>query len=116
MFKAKFLQASSQETFYHGSNTPVDAGTILEPSDDYEQRWGYNWWYQALERYRPKHMLAHEDAVFMCGSPNDIDAAGGGMEYLCIVEPLGRVEQHDMSWGSAIEIALETHEITDGEE
>ena len=112
-FKATLLHKKGSQAYYHGSSKHLEIGTILRPSADYEQRWGYNWWYQALERYRPKDMLSHRNSVFMCDNSNDIDAAGGGTEWVFIVVPLGKVERHDMNWGSRVEGALEEHNITD---
>jgi hypothetical protein len=67
-------------TFYHGSMEELPVGTILTPRDNYEQAWGDTDFYAALEHYRPANMLAHNQAVFMCDNPDDIDLAGGGTE------------------------------------
>lgn len=37
-------------------------------------------------------MLSHSQSVFMVGNDEDIDLAGGGTEYVFIVEPLDKVQ------------------------
>lgn len=99
---------SFSKTFFHGSHEELEVGTILRGrGSDYESDWSRTNFYAALERYRPEGMLSHKDAVFMCDNADDIDAAGGGTEWLFHVRPLGRVERHDMNWGSAISGAID---------
>jgi len=88
--------------FYHGSSIFLPVGTILVPQSNYEDNWGHTDFYHILEKYRPNHCPAHRDAVFMCESDEDIDLAGGGTEFVFIVEPLGPVSKHDLNWGSEI--------------
>lgn len=47
-------------------------------------------------------MLAHRDAVFMIGDPNEVDIAGGGTEWIFEVTPHGPVSRHDLNWSSQI--------------
>ncbi len=97
----------SQQYYYHGSSTELPVGTILEPRGDaYEADWKDTDFYETLERNRPPHMLSHKDAVFMCDNPDDVDNAGGGTEWLFTVVPLGKVEKHDLNWGSEISLLL----------
>ena len=111
--KSKLLRVTNK--YYHGSYEYMERGLILTPRDTYEQDWGQNRWYQALEYYRPKNMLSHKEAIFMCDNPNDIDSAGGGTDWVFTLEPLGRVERHDMNWMSTADLALESSDITDEE-
>ena len=60
-----------------------------------------------LEAHRPDGMIAHRDAVFMCDNDQDIDAAGGGTEYVFTLMPRGPVQRHDMNWASEISGLLE---------
>lgn len=107
----KWLE-NRQTVFYHGSNDELPVGTILTPRDNYEQNWGKTDFYEPLEKYRPLSMLSHNQSVFMCDNPDDIDAAGGGTEWLFTVEPLGVVQRHDLNWGSEISLLIsEGHDL-----
>ena len=89
--------------FYHGSSDNLTVGTILVPRDkDYESDWKDTGFYGILEKYRPVGMIAHKDAVFMCGNDDDLDCAGGGTDYVFTLQPLGPVEKHSFNWGSDI--------------
>ena len=39
----------------------------------------------------------------MCDNIDDLDAGGGGTEWVFTVKPLGIVQKHDMNWGSQID-------------
>jgi len=86
--------------FYHGSDIKLPTGFILKPrAAEYESNWGKQLWYKALEHYRPESFLAHRDSIFMVGSEEDVDFAGGGTEWLFSVIPTTkRVERHDINW------------------
>lgn len=92
--------------FYHGSSDPLPVGTVLTPRDNYEANWSNTDFYAVLEHFRPPHMLAHKNAVFMCDNPDDIDNAGGGTDWLFTVQPLGPVERHDLNWGSEVSMLV----------
>lgn len=47
-------------------------------------------------------MLAHNESVFMTDNDEDLDAAGGGTDWVFTLLPASRIERHDMSWGSEI--------------
>lgn len=96
-------EAYSEPTrYYHGSMNELPVGTILTPREDYEENWGATDFYRVLELYKPKGMLSHKEAVFMVGDTDDIDLAGGGTEYIFHVQPLGKIEKHDVNWSSEI--------------
>jgi hypothetical protein len=42
----------------------------------------------------------------MCDNDEDVDLAGGGTEYLFVVEPLGKIEKHDVNWSSEISMLI----------
>ena len=88
--------------YYHGSEVELPVGTVLQPRSDYKERWGHNDFFQALESNRPANCLPHSNAVFMCDNDEDVDAAGGGTEYLFELRPIGKVSKHDMNWSSQI--------------
>lgn len=98
---------NNSNTYYHGSMEELPIGTILTPRDNYEAAWGNTSFYAALEHYRPHHILGHRQAVFMCDNPDDVDLAGGGTEWLFTVEPQGKIERHDLNWGSEISMLID---------
>ena len=87
--------------FLHASFDELDIGTILKPRKNYEEHWKNTDFYAALEKYRPKEMLAHKEAVFMCTSAEDLDNSMGG-EFIFEVTPDTRIERHDMNWSSEV--------------
>jgi hypothetical protein len=106
------MRYTQPQTFYHGSMTKLPVGTVLTPRDDYENDWSGTDFYAALEYWRPDSMLSHSQSVFMVADEDDVDLAGGGTEWLFIVEPEGRIERHDINWGSEVSMLIgDGHEI-----
>lgn len=99
-------QDHTPKRFYHGSMVELPVGTILKPNINYEEDWSNTDFYSVLEKYRPKEMLSHKNTIFMCENDEDVDLAGGGTEYLFIVEPLGKIERHDLNWSSEISMLM----------
>ena len=93
--------------FYHGSYIKLPVGFILKPRDDYEKNWAHTDFYRPLELYRPKNMLSHNQSVFMCDNPDDVDLAGGATDWLFTVIPRGPVQRHDLNWGSEISMLID---------
>ena len=61
-------------------------------------------------------MIAHSQAVFMAGSEEDAELAGGGADWIFTVQPLGPVQKHDINWSSHIScLAEEDYEPNDPE-
>ena len=81
-------------------------GTVLKPRDDYENDWGTTDFYHVLEKYRPNDKLAHNQSVFMVSDPDDIDLAGGATDWMLAVVPMGKIERHDINWGSEISVLI----------
>lgn len=106
----------NQQLFYHGSIRKLPVGTVLVPSKDYHTYWGDMSFYIYLEMYRPKNMLAHRESVFMVDNKDDIDVAGGGTDWIFTVKPLGKVERHDINWGSEVSMLADDYEGPDKEE
>lgn len=104
--RANEIIAEAPRVFYHGSMNYLEPDTILTPRDDYESNWGHTDFYKVLEHYRPEDMLSHNNSVFMCDNDEDVDLAGGGTEWLFIVEPLGKIEKHDINWSSEISMLI----------
>ena len=96
----------TNQTYYHGSMDELTVGTVLTARDDYENDWSNTDFYAALERHRPPNKLSHKQSVFMVADPDDIDLAGGGTEYMFVVEPLGPIQKHDINWSSEISMLI----------
>lgn len=93
-------------TYYHGSDNYLPPRTVLHSRDDYENHWKTLDSFSILEKYRPAKYLKHKDSVFMVKHDYEIDAAGGGTDYVFLLEPLGKIEKHDMAWGTLISSLL----------
>ena len=106
----------SKHYFYHGSNDYFPVGTILTPTNNYEERWSGTDFYNVLEKYRPSEMISHKEAVFMVDNDEDIDNVGGGTEYVFTLKPLSKVEKHDISWSTEISILIDEGYSIDSEE
>jgi hypothetical protein len=116
LYNILYTESATARKFYHGSMIYLPIGTILRPNINYEENWSATDFYTVLEKYRPKHALAHRNSVFMCDNEDDIDLSGGGTEYLFIVEPLGKVEKHDVNWSSEISMLISDGFKTDSHE
>lgn len=99
-FTAKFLRNASQ-LLYHGSQKKFPVGFVLLPQSD-----GYAAspdedianTERVLEAHRPAHCLPRNQSVFMVANPDEIDSAGGYLDFVYTVEPVGKVEKNDMDW------------------
>lgn len=111
-----WLQKCAGIRYYHGSTVDLPVGTILTPQMEGYTRWEENRKIeQIVEQYRPPNKISRHDAVFMVDDPNLIDSAGGYTDYIYIVEPIGVVEQSDLSWYSAISVYGDYNETDDQE-
>ena len=100
-------EETTPKMFYHGSYDELPVGTVLTPrGNDYESEWGGTSFYGALEKHRPPEKLAHKEGVFMVGTEEDIDLAGGATDYIYIVKPIGQIQRHDINWGSEISMLV----------
>ena len=88
--------------YYHGSHTELEIGKSITARSNYEEDWGKTDFYKILEFYRPKHMISHNEGVFMCDNDEDVDLAGGSIDFIYEVKPIGFVEKHDLNWSSEI--------------
>jgi hypothetical protein len=102
--------------YYHGSYQKLPVGTILTPRDDYENDWGSTDFYAALEKYRPADKLSHKQSVFMVADPDDIDLAGGATDWMLTVVPMGKIQRHDINWGSEISVLISDGHTIDSEQ
>jgi len=108
---------SLPDRFFHGSSEPFEPGFALEPRGDaYAAAWGATDFHDALERWRPPDRLAHRHAVFLTGSVDDVEIAGGSTEWCLEVAPEGPVSRHDLNWGSAVSRLVSEGRPADGPE
>ena len=93
-------------TYWHGSYGELVEGCVLTPASNPGLS-GHLGVEALLECVRPIHALSRKDAVFMAGTPDDIDALGGGTDWIAAVECTGTVTSHDAAWLSAIQCAMD---------
>ena len=68
---------------FHGSMERLEVGVILAPRGAaYEADWGKTDFYSVLEANRPTGSRSHKDSVFLCSNDDDLDAAGGGTDWV----------------------------------
>jgi hypothetical protein len=96
----------SKTVYYHGSYNELPVGTVLHPSDEYDDKWS-DASFKVLEQHRPVGTLAHRQAVFMAATPQDVDNLGGATDWLFTVKPNGPVVRYDQSWVSVISELLD---------
>jgi len=60
-----------------------------------------------LEMFRPEHFIAHDRAVFMAGSVEDLDACGAYLEHVYLVRPGAPPSRHDLRWSTEITVLLD---------
>ncbi len=93
--------------YYHGSQSEFPVGFVLTPQPD-----GYAMLPDEgiaeveaiLEQYRPTGKIARRDAVYMVRDPDEIDSAGGYIDFVYTVIPIGDVEVSDMGWYSELSV------------
>jgi len=97
----------SSVQFFHGSYDHLPIGTILTPEkgnfmstfekDEMESHF-------ILEKHKPPEYISRNQAVYMCDNIDDLDNAGAATTHVYRVNPLGKIEQHDLAWMSAIDV------------
>lgn len=99
----------AQPKYYHGSYDFLPNGTILTPDkgnfmgtfsqDEMDSHF-------KLEQFRPSNYLSRNKAVYMSRDIDDIDLSGGATDHIYEVQPLGKVERHDLNWMTEIDIII----------
>lgn len=96
---------------FHGSRTRFKIGTLLTPqSEGYVQGSGMDEMERdvhvkterVMEKYRPANAVPRHKAVFMVSSPEDIDSAGGYIDFVYRVKPTGTVSKCNLDWYSEL--------------
>lgn len=110
----QFLQIVEEmvvPSLFHGSRTQFPEGTILTPQSegyvvgtglDHIERIAHQRTEAILDRYRPQGAVSRAAAVFMCDKIDDIDPAGGYVDYVYAVEPIGAVTRCNLHWYSEL--------------
>ncbi len=102
-----YFKSDKGMRYFHGSENALPLGLELRGRGfEYEQQWQTTDFYAILEKYRPTACLSHKNAVFMCDNIEDIDNAGGIVDFIYQVEPLSEVSCHDVNWCSQISCLL----------
>lgn len=105
-----FELTSPNNKFYHGSAVPLkldvvyrarqwksaDQGGVDREVEEY------------LEQRRPKNMLPRHKVLYMVRAPIDnITKSGGHDDYIYEVQPVARVEKHDLQWLNDLDSVME---------
>jgi hypothetical protein len=101
------LAKQTPKTLYHGSQRQFPLGMILSPqSDGYVTGHGddnaHQLTEQYIEKYRPANAIKRIDAVFACDNIDDIDNAGGYLDYVYTVAPIGKITICNLHWYSEL--------------
>lgn len=106
--KYKLFETKNKK-YYHGSYDKLPIGTILKPHDKSYTRINDVELENIMEKYRPKDKLSRYDSVFMADDIDSIEDAGGSIDFIYLVEPLGEVEKSDLNWYSEIDMITPEH-------
>lgn len=106
----RISQRIEQVRYFHGSYDSLPVGTILTPGRGSSFMRGLNDDIMdsplILESFRPPEFISRNRAVFMTDNIDDIDNAGGATDHIYLVNPLGKVDRHDLSWMTQIDIIM----------
>lgn len=97
--------------FFHGSAKKLNIGTILVPqADGYVNETSEKWLEELFEKYRPLNKLSRLKSVFICDDIDEIEAAGGYLDYIYKVKPIDIPEKSDLAWYTEVQLLPETDE------
>lgn len=98
----RLLELTTPKMFYHGSSQPLKVGKVYRvrhwKSTD---QGGVSANIESiLEKHRPKNAIARNKAFYMVDkfTTDAMDLSGGNTSYVYVVQPVGRVERHDIQW------------------
>ena len=88
---------------YHGTRKNLPLGTVLRAQPDGYTSWEENRQIETLlEKARPQKSLSRLKSVYAVADIEEIDPAGGYLNYVYEIAPIGRVEKNDMAWYSEL--------------
>lgn len=99
----------TNKKYYHGSYDLLPIGTILKPHDKSYTKINDVQLEEIMEKYKPKDKLSRYDSVFMVDDIDLIDSAGGSIDFIYLVEPLGKIEKSDLNWYTEIDMITPEH-------
>lgn len=97
----------NMKTFFHGSSEELPKNTILKPhTDSYTRSSETQFLEKILEKYRPSDKLSRYDSVFLVDNIDNIDAAGGSIDFIYeVIIPMEFIpEKSDLAWYSELEM------------
>jgi hypothetical protein len=97
------IKLTSNAPYCQTAPIKLDIGQAIGPLPDFYTRYGQTGFLSLLERYRPAHLLSHQQAVVMHGSVDDLENSGGD-EWLYELEvaPNSHIQRHDVYWANQI--------------
>lgn len=98
----ELVEGFLNKEYFHGSVDKFPNGTVLLPEKGHMLQTKMDSHFK-LEAFRSPNFLSRNDAVYLAQDVDDIDLAGGSIDHVYLVEPIGRVERHDVNWLSEIE-------------
>lgn len=101
----RLFDSFSMKSFYHGSYDKLPDNTILKPHDNSYTRQKDNSYLESIiEKYRPSDKLSRYDSVFLVDDIDNIDSAGGAIDYIYeVIVPSDIIpEKSDLAWYSEL--------------
>lgn len=97
----RLLELASPPVLYHGSSADLAAGKVYRARERDLKTWDTNTSPEVeafMEKTRPKNAIPRNRALYMVGKKAHIQRAGGSDEHIYVVQPVNRVERHDVEW------------------
>ena len=98
----RLLELTIPKILYHGSPSPLKIGKAYRVRHwSTTNQGGTTKDVEAiLEKYRPTKSIARNKAFYMIDTfaINTLELTGASTKYVYAVEPIGRVERHDLQW------------------
>ena len=110
------LDEIATKKFYHGSPQPLAEGKVYRVRQwKASDQGGVDKQVEdVLEKYRPKNAIPRYKAFYMTASKyKNMDEFGGVTDYVYQVEPVGRVEKHDLQWVNDLDVVLRREFLDD---
>lgn len=109
------FESASELKLYHGSTKEFEIGFVLKSRPKgYTTLPDVKRMEDLFEKYRPEDKISRRNCVFMVNDIDLIDPAGGYLDHVYLVEPIGEVEKSDLAWYTEVDILMsETHVESD---
>ena len=115
----RLLEITSQKTLYHGSPQKLKVGKAYRVRHwkTLDQGGATTAVEAVIEKYRPTKSIARNKTFYMIDSFGEsaLDLVGASTKYIYAVEPIGRLERHDLQWLNDIDsIMMKDDSFFDG--